>query len=83
MVPRGEIVDAKTICGLHLTAAATRGDAVKVGLTGFSGSGKTTVFSALDGPAAGPGRPARADRDHQGARSRASTSSPACTRRRR
>jgi hypothetical protein len=21
MVPRGEIVDAKTICGLHLTAA--------------------------------------------------------------
>ena len=41
---------------------------MKVGLTGFSGAGKTHGLLRADGPAAGPGRPARADRHHQGAR---------------
>ena len=48
MVQRSDIVDGRPSAGLHLAAAAADG-AVKVGLTGFAGSGKTTVFWALTG----------------------------------
>ena len=81
MIRRGDIVDSKSICGLHLAGDA-RGGAVKVGLTGFPGAGKTTVFAALTGlgrtRATGARRwaPSRSP-------TRASTPWPACTRRRR